>query len=95
MLKWLVDDEVLESALNGVVISVVCRPEVVPNAVLDKSVDIFLIRKYFTNDALLLVMDMLERKKEDPVWICRVCQHDLHSEASLICELCLTWYHLG
>ena len=98
MLKWLVDDEVLESALNGVVIeeeSVVCRPEVVPNAVLDKNVDIFLIRKYFTNDALLLVTDMLERKKEDPVWICRVCQHDLHSETSLICELCLTWYHLG
>ena len=23
-----------------------------------------------------------------------MCQHDLHSEASLICELCLTWYHL-
>ena len=37
---------------------------------------------------------MLEQKKENPVWICRVCQHDLHSEASLICELCLTWYHL-
>ena len=73
MLKWLVDDEVLESALNGVLIeeeSVVCRPEVVPNALLDESVDIFLIRKYFTNDALLLITDMLERKKEDPVWIC-------------------------
>ena len=97
MLKWLVDDEVLESALKGELIeeeSVECRPEVVPNAVLDENVNIFLIRKYFTNDAWLLVTDMLERKKEDPVWICRVCQHDLHSEASLICELCLTWYHL-
>ena len=37
MLKWLVDDEVLESALNGILIeeeSMECRPEVVPNAVL-------------------------------------------------------------
>ena len=51
MLKWLIDDEVLESALNGLLIeeeSVECRPEVVPNAVLDEKVDIFLIKKYFT-----------------------------------------------
>ena len=63
MLKWLADDEVLESALNGVLIeeeSVEGRPEVMPNAVLDVNVDIFLIRKYFTNDAWLLVTDMLE-----------------------------------
>ena len=63
MLKWFVDDEVLQSALNGVLIeeeSVEYRPEVMPNAVLDESVDIFLIQKYFTNDAWLLVTDMLE-----------------------------------
>ena len=96
MLKWLVDDEVLESALNGVLIeeeSVECRPKVMRNAVLDENIDIFLIWKYFTNDAWLLATDMLERKKEVPVWICRVCKHDFHSEASIICELSLTWYH--
>ena len=46
MLKWLVDNEVLELALNGVLIeeeSVEYRPEVMPNAVFDESVDIFLI----------------------------------------------------
>ena len=44
MLKWLlVDNEVLELAYNGELIeeeSVECRPEVVPNAVLDENVDI-------------------------------------------------------
>ena len=43
------DDEFVKSALNGE--SVECRPEVVPNAVLHENVDVFLIRKYFTNDA--------------------------------------------
>ena len=97
MLRWFVDDEILESALNGELIEeecVECQPEVVPNAVLDENVNDFLIQKFFTNDDWLLVSDVVERKKQYPVWICSVCQHDLHSEASLICELCLTWYHL-
>ena len=94
MLKWFVDDTIIESALNGGLIEeeyVECRPEVVPNAVLD---DVFLIRKYFTNDAWLVVANVLERKRKHPVWICQHCQHDLHSDASVICELCLTWFHL-
>jgi len=63
----------------------------VTNAVLHENVDVFLIRKYFTDDAWLLVMNVLEQKKERPVWVCGVCQHDLHSEQSLVCEL---WSHL-
>ena len=45
MLRWFVDDEFVESALNGELIeeeSVECHPEVVPNAVLDENVDVFL-----------------------------------------------------
>jgi len=97
VLRWFVDDDILKCALNGELIEeehVECRPEVVPNAVLDENVDVCLIRNYFTNDAWSLVTDVVERKKECPVWMCSVCLHDLHSEASLICELCLTWYHL-
>ena len=83
--------------MNGELIkeeSVECQPEVVPIAVLDENVDVFFVRKYFTNDAWLLVTDVLKRKKKHPVWICQDCQHDLYSAASLICELCSTWYHL-
>ena len=46
MLRWFVDDEFVKSALNGELIekeSVECRPEVVPNAVLDETVDVFLV----------------------------------------------------
>ena len=45
MLRWFVDDEFVKSALNGELIeeeSVECRLEVVPNAVLDENVDVFL-----------------------------------------------------
>ena len=37
--------------------------------------------------------DVLKRKREDPIWICSICQHDLHCELSIICESCLEWYH--
>ena len=58
MLRWLFDDEFVKSALNGELIeeeSVECRPEVVANAVLHENVDVFLVQKYFTKDAWLLV----------------------------------------
>ena len=45
MLGWFVDDKFVKSALNGKLIeeeSVECHPEVVPNAVLDENVDVFL-----------------------------------------------------
>ena len=63
MLRWFVDDEFVKAALNGELIeeeSVECPPEVVPNAVLDENVDVFFVRKYFTNDAWLLVTDVLK-----------------------------------
>ena len=96
ILKWFVDDKVLHAALDGELInedSVECRPEKVPNAFLDENVDVFLARKYFMEDAWMVVMDVVERKKEKSIWICNVCQHDLHSEPSVVCESCLTWFH--
>jgi len=55
MLRWFVDKCVAESALSGELIEeneVECRPERVPNALLDENVDINLIRLCFTDDAL-------------------------------------------
>ena len=63
MLRWFVDDEFVKSALNGELIEeepVECRPEVVPNVVLDENIDVFLVQKYLTNDAWLLVTDVLK-----------------------------------
>ena len=69
-----------------------CRPEKA-NAVLDENVDICSVCKYFSQGAWMLVEDVLKRKREDPIWICSICQHDLHCELSIICESCLEWYH--
>ena len=67
-----------------------CRPEKVSNAVLDENVDICLVRKYFSQEAWMLVEEVL---REDPIWICSICQDDLHCEPCMICESCLERYH--
>ena len=36
---------------------------------------------------------MMELAK-DPKYLCGSCHKDLHSSQSIICEACLTWYHL-
>ena len=70
-----------------------CRPERVSAAILDDTVDICLVRNHFTQDAWMVVEDVIQRKSKNMVWTCQTCLHDLHSEESIICESCLLWFH--
>ena len=63
------------------------------NAILDENVDIHLTCSYFSQDVWMIVDGVLQQKRVRPSWVCTVCQHDLHSEPSIICESCLEWFH--
>ena len=96
MQNWFVDKTVVQDAFDGKLIEeeqVECRPEKIPNSDLDENVDVHLVHSYFTNDAWLIVKDVLKRKTKSTSWICHSCNHDLHTQASIICESCLQWYH--
>ena len=43
------------------------RPEKLPDGILDENIDIHLIRRYFSNDAWLMVMDVIKQKQDNPV----------------------------
>ena len=70
-------------------------PEELPDAAIDENVDVHLIRKYFTNDAWLLVKDVLQRKQQNPVYIYKSCFRDIHKEPSIVCDHCLLWSHIN
>lgn len=100
MLSWFVDQTLVESMIqdqrgkrlieeNQVE---VC-PEKLPVAVLDENVDIHMVRKYFTNDAWMIIQDAVKQKALYP-YICKLCHHDLNEAESLVCEHCLSWFHL-
>ena len=99
MLSWFVDQCKIDPVLRkGKLIEeseVECRPERISSAILDESVDVHLIRHYFTNDAWLIVQDVLKRKREGHVWICKGCNHDLDEDVSeaILCDSCLEWFH--
>ena len=71
-----------------------CRPEKVPNALLDENVDINLIRLCFTDDAWMIVDSVLQQKVQRPNWLCHSCNHNLAKQPSIICVSCLQWNHL-
>ena len=97
ILAWFVDKPIAEKAVRdrGLIEEdeVECRPEKVPNAVVDENMDVYLVRKYFSSDAWLVVEDVVKRKSMTITWICHLCHQDLHSQPSIICDSCLTWYH--
>lgn len=97
ILSWFIDEKVAERALkhNDLIQEedVECKPERLPDAVLDENVDIHLVRKHFTTDAWVLVQEVFKQKSSHNAWICHSCYHDLHSEQSIVCDSCLLWFH--
>ena len=89
--------EVANDAIDGNLLieeeHVECKPERIPDSVLDENVDISLICHYFSSDAWLLLDTVIKTKMKNVVWICHTCHHDLHREISIICDACLLWYH--
>lgn len=100
MLKWFIDNDKVEDILkrHSELVSeeeVEVRPENLPDAVLDENVDVCLIRRFFTDDAWLAVMDAVEVKKaKSVIYVCKICYHDLHQHPSIVCDHCLSWYHI-
>ena len=72
-----------------------CRPEKIPNTIVGENFDVYLVRKYFSSDAWLVVEDVIKCKSKAIAWVCQVCQKDLHTQPSITCDSCLTWYHLS
>ena len=72
-----------------------CRPERVPNSCLDENVDIYLIKKHLAFDAWQVILQIVERKRENKDWFCTVCSHDLQEKTSILCDCCLCWFHIS
>ena len=96
-MSWFVDEKILDSAIKHNQLiqeeEVECQPEKVSDAVVDDNVDVHVVRKYFTNDAWMVVEEVMKLKLDKMNWICHSCSHDLHTEESIICDSCLLWYH--
>ena len=97
MLSWFVDQLVAKAAIKDDRLieeeDVECRPEKIPCSVLDENVSICLVRPYFTTDAWMIVEEVVKKKRESDVWLCATCHDSLEGKLSIICELCLQWYH--
>lgn len=100
MLRWFVEGKVMTAALKspGKYLieeqDVETRPDRVPDAILDENVDVHLIRRFFSNDAWLVVREVVKQKQENPDFMCKICYHDLHEQPSVVCDHCLSWYHM-
>ena len=95
MLSWLLSKKDVEKALQGELAdetSVEVRPEKVHPGIVDENITVCRIRGYFTMDAWNLVKQAVEKIKESPTWICKVCKDEV-LEDCISCDSCLKWYH--
>ena len=95
MLKWFLDNDTVDTVLQGIRAQesdVETVPENLPSSIMDKNIDINLIRKFFDNDAWTLLLSVLEVRKNLP-WLCSICNADLSQVRSVGCDSCLSWLH--
>ena len=73
-----------------------CRPAILPSICVDENINIFRIRKYFTDVSWSKVLKAIESKSNMKCY-CQVCERDLEEEEgsmSICCDGSLQWLHL-
>ena len=86
--KRLVEEEELE-----------VQPQLGSHLLIDEKVDVGLVRNHLTEDAWLLLEDVLKQKRKRPCWCCAIFL--LNEEDStegtqwIQCDRCLEWVHLA
>lgn len=98
MLEWFVSSADIRKALAGELLGeevVETRPEKIPDCCTDENVNVYHIKKYFTADAWQVVNQVVEVKRSQDTWCCRVCQKEFQDGTSICCDSCLDWFHLG
>ena len=98
MLEWFVSSSNIHKALAGELIEeemVETIPEKVANCCTDENVNVYHIKKYFTRDAWQVVTQVLEVKRAQDTWSCRVCSKEFQDDTAIACDCCLDWFHLS
>ena len=77
MLQWFVEKKIALAVLDGKQMieqnEVQISPEKITDAVLDKNIDIHLIRKYFSRDAWQTVIGAVKLKMANCYFTCKCC----------------------
>ena len=95
MLEWFVSSADICKALAGELLreeAVETRP---PNCCTNENVNVYHIKKYFTSDAWQVVVQVLDIKRSQDTWCCRVCNKEFQDGTAICCDCCLDWFHLG
>lgn len=95
ILSWFVSEEVVLKVKKGYLIEesdIECRPEAIHCGAVDENVDLFIVRPFFTTDGWEMLLKVVENKKQNNIWICSKCNHNV-SDSSICSDSCLSWYH--
>ena len=99
MLKWFLDSDIATEVQKTKTLvheeQVEARPELLPDALLDENIDVHLIRRFFTDDAWLLLEEVVSQKLKRNIYTCKHCSHDVHESPSVACDHCLNWFHMS
>ncbi|CAN8031315.1 unnamed protein product [Ixodes persulcatus] len=68
-------------------------PSRIPETVLDEDVNLRSVQKYFTEDGWAAVLAAVKMKKKSRKWRCNEWRDLFKKDPSMVCDLCLRWFH--
>ena len=96
MLPWIVNNDFIKERTLGCdlvdVTDFKSLDQIVP-WFYNKEVDIAVLQEYMKKEAYSLLNECLKKNENDVIWICVVCNNDLHKYKSISCDQCMEWMH--
>lgn len=99
LLKWIVTDEsIVTKALYDKYIiddtDVLCQQDKIHCGILEEDVKLDIVKCFFSNQMWKSLLNRIKIKRKEVVWICPTCKEDIGLQQSILCDCCLTWFHI-
>jgi len=75
-------------------VSILTWQDEIHSGILEEDVDINMVKCFFTNGIWKSLMKIINIKRKKVVWLCPTCQKDISLKKSILCDSCLTWFHV-
>jgi len=99
LLKWIVKDKKIVTEMlykNYIIddIEYLCYQDEMHSGIFEEDVELDMVKHFFSKQLWKSLLNIIKIKRKEVVWICPTCQKDIGCKQSILCDSCLTWFHI-
>lgn len=70
------------------------KHEQISNCIVNDNISINSLQNYFSRTGWEFLCQIMREKRANLKWLCEICSEQIGKGNRIVCDVCLTWYHM-